>query len=128
MTRGVGRKAGNACAFGQALDDFGPQDEGERGAGIASRFGAKQDAQFCTELAALLKIGFKKVTGNIAVAHHSLGAVFGMLSSYTDLPVRKIEITDRKTHQFLTAKRSIVGEKEHDLVAEPFAFENAKHF
>ena len=75
MTRSVSGKAGKAGALGQARDHFRPQDEGEWGTGIASRFRAKQGPLFCTELAALLKIGFKKAAGDAAVAYHSLRTV-----------------------------------------------------
>src|SRR5712692_6489956 len=125
MTWGVRRKAGKASTLGQALDHFRPQDEREWLPWIASRFGAKQGTLFCTQLATLLKIGLQKVTAEAAVADHALRAVLGMLSSHMDLPVCKVEISDLKGHQFLTTERSIVGEKEHDLVAELFAFENA---
>src|SRR5260370_1463754 len=128
MTRSVSGKAGKAGALGQARDHFRPQDEGEWGTGIASRFRAKQGPLFCTELAALLKIGFKKAAGDAAVAYHSLRTVLCMLSSHMDLSVCKVKISELKPHQFLPTKRSIIGEKEHDLITGLLALEKTQHF
>src|SRR6266699_1223087 len=122
MTWSVSGEAGNASSLCNALDGFGPHDEGERRAWVPSRFGEKQGTSFDTELTALLEIGFQKMAGHAAVAHNAFRFIFCMLSANADLPVRKVKIGDLKPHQFFTAKRPIVRKKQHDLIPELHAF------
>src|SRR6266702_79841 len=127
VARGVGRKAWPASALRESLPDFGPHDQRKRAGKVASRLGEKQRTALGTQRASLMEIGCKKLAGHVAVAHHPFRSILRMLSPNADLTIRKVEISHLKPHQFLAAQRSIVGEQQHDLVAQLFSLEHAQH-
>src|SRR6266567_2094242 len=94
---------------------------------IAARFRKEQRPTCEGEIAPPLQVGFQQAARDLPIANHTLRAVLGVLGTNTDLAIGEVNIADLHGHQFFTAQGALIGQEQHDLVAQRLCAEGGEH-